>query len=101
MSLSDDQIRHIAKLVRLRLNEEDIPMYREQISSILAYVEKLQEVDTKNVSELARGAGQENVTREDKAEDSLPSDRERILKLFPGRQGDLLRVQAVFNERTE
>lgn len=101
MTLTNEDIFHIAKLVRLRIAEEDAGLYREQIGSILEYVAKLQTLDTAGVSELAYGGGVTNVFRDDVVAGCAPDVRERILAAFPRRSGDLLEVQAVFEGRTE
>ena len=59
------QIRHIAKLARLGLKDQDIEKFSKQLSDILRYVEKLNEVDTKNVEPTSQVTGLKNVTRED------------------------------------
>lgn len=64
-TLSKDQVRHIAKLARLRLSEEEVDKFSQELTSILGYVEMLQEVDTKDVPATAQVTGQENVFRAD------------------------------------
>ena len=50
MSLSHQEVEHIAKLARLELSEEQRELYREQLSAILDYISKLRELNTKDVS---------------------------------------------------
>ncbi|MFC1788168.1 Asp-tRNA(Asn)/Glu-tRNA(Gln) amidotransferase subunit GatC [Patescibacteria group bacterium] len=101
MKLTDEHIQHIAKLARLQISDQDLKMYRDQISSILEYVETLQELNTDNVDELAYGADQINVMRSDEVKSCEPEIKQRIIDEFPNREGDLLKVQAVFEDRTE
>ncbi|MFH1404520.1 MAG: Asp-tRNA(Asn)/Glu-tRNA(Gln) amidotransferase subunit GatC [Patescibacteria group bacterium] len=101
MALDKEEIQKIAKLARLRIEESEIDMYKEQISSILEYVEKLQELDTNEVPELAFASGDLNVFREDEAYACDSSTRDSIVDQFPQKQGDLLEVQAVFEDRNE
>lgn len=68
--LDKDQVKHIAKLSRLELNEEETALYSEQLSSVLQYVEQLSEVDTKDVEPTANVTGLSNVWREDEIEKS-------------------------------
>lgn len=63
--LDISQIEHIAKLSRLELSGEEKELYREQLSSVLDYVEQLSEVDTENVEPTANITGLENVLAED------------------------------------
>ncbi len=97
--LSTNEVKHIAALSRLRLSDEDVEKYRGQLEAILEYVDKLRELDTSGVPEVARGIEATNVFRDDLVELCDPDTRERILKAFPRRSGDLLQVQAVFGER--
>jgi aspartyl-tRNA(Asn)/glutamyl-tRNA(Gln) amidotransferase subunit C len=101
MAFTEKEIKHLAKLSRLKLSAEDVKTYKGQLASILKYVEKLQEVDTKGVPELAHGVGTTNTFREDVVEGCEADVQERIKKEFPRRQEDLLEVQAVFEGRTE
>ncbi len=64
-------VPHIAKLANLPLTEEETKKFETQLSSILHYVEKLKNIDTKSVKPTSQITGLENVTREDKAENSL------------------------------
>lgn len=64
-SLTPDQVRHIAKLARLRLSEEEVARYAEQLTSILGYVEMLGEVDTSSTEATAQVTGLTNSLRPD------------------------------------
>lgn len=101
MALTKQDVQHLADLARLELTEEEIDTYRGQLGSILEYVAKLQELDTEGVEPMAQGAGLENVLRDDEVAACDPEVRRRIIEAFPSREGDLLKVQAVFEERTE
>lgn len=65
MILSREEVDHVAKLARLRLSEKEKDKYSKELSSILGYVEKLQQVDTKNVEPTSQVTGLVNVMRED------------------------------------
>ena len=91
-------VKKIAKLSRLHLGEEEVESYREQLGSILEYVDQLQAVDTNGVPELQYAVAVENVFRAD--EPSVDDEeRRRAIDLFTSRKGDLLEVQAVFEEK--
>ena len=64
--LTVDQVRHIAKLARLGLTEEEIGKFAGQLDNILTYVAKLNEVDTSDVAATSQVTGLQNVLREDK-----------------------------------
>lgn len=97
MSLSTQDVEHIAKLSRLHLSPEEIETYKGQLDSILGYIEKLQEVDTTGVPELQHALQIENVFREDVVVACDSVVRDQTVANFSHRQGDLLEVQAVFN----
>lgn len=66
--LTKDEVKHIAKLARLNLTEDEIEKYAKQLSGILDYFEVLKEVDTEKVKPIAQITGLENVKRVDEVE---------------------------------
>jgi aspartyl-tRNA(Asn)/glutamyl-tRNA(Gln) amidotransferase subunit C len=53
MALTRKEVESIAFLARLKLNEAEIPVYQESLSSILDFVGQLDRADTKDVSPMA------------------------------------------------
>ena len=80
--LTPDQVRHIAKLARLRLTDDEVEKFTTELSSILGYIEQLSEVDTKGVEATENVTGQTNNFREDVIVTNLPS-REELLSTSP------------------
>lgn len=76
--ITPEQAKHIAKLARLGLKDEDVEKFSRQLSNIMEYVEKLNEVDVKDVQPTSQVTGLENVMRED--EEKRFSSREELLK---------------------
>lgn len=101
MSFADSDIQNLARLARLHLSPDEIAQYRDQLGSILDYVNKLRELDAEGVPELAHPAGLENVFRADAAEACQEDVRRSAIDSFPRKEGDLLEVQAVFTDRDE
>lgn len=64
-TLTSAQVLHIAKLARLNIDDKDVERFAKELSAILAYIEKLQEVDTKDVPATAQATGLASVFRED------------------------------------
>ena len=95
MSLSKDEVLHIAKLARLTLTDAELDKYAKQLSGILEYVEKLKEIDAKGVEPTAQVTGLYNVWREDAVIATDDETRRLIVKNFPEKDGDLLNVKAV------
>lgn len=101
MSLTNDELKRVAGLARLHVEESEMEGFRAKISAVLEYVAKLEELNTDGIPEIMNGAGELNAFREDEPEPSLPSDRAQLIAAFPRRQGDLLEVPAVFESRNE
>lgn len=74
MSISPEEVRHVATLARLALSDEEMEMFREQLGEILAYVDRLQEVDVEGVEPYVTAAGTDNVFRQDSVAPSLPRE---------------------------
>ena len=64
-TLTQEQVRHIAKLARLELSDAEVEKFAPQLTAILGYIDMLAEVDTKNVKAAAQPTGLTNVLRED------------------------------------
>lgn len=69
MSLTPAQVRHIAKLARIEIAEDELEKYAKELSAILDYIEKLKEVKTEGVEPAAQVTGLSNVLRPDVIED--------------------------------
>lgn len=96
MPLTSVEVQHLAQLCRIALADEEVPRYTEQLSSILSYVDQLQEVDVTGVDAVANITGLENIMRDDELRSAPPEERERILSQFPMREGELLKTRGVF-----
>lgn len=67
MSLTKEEVEHIAKLARLELTEAETERYREQLSDILDYAARLQALDTSQIPPTASVIARRSVLREDVA----------------------------------
>lgn len=72
MSLTLADVKKVAHLARLALTEEELAQYRQQLSEVLAYVERLNELDLDDVPPTAHAVARQNILREDMAQPSLP-----------------------------
>ena len=93
MSLTNDEVRHIASLARIALSEEEIDTLRVQLSDILSHFDALQKIDTESIDPSFHPVSFDNVMRDDESTDSLPLDA--VLKNAPRTEGDLFRIRAV------
>ena len=71
MSITIEQIHHIATLARLEISEEESTNYHAQLSAILDYFQSLQEIDTENVPPAAGGLDIQSVLRSDEIRPGL------------------------------
>lgn len=76
--LSNEEVKHIAKLARLKLTDNEVERLGKQISGVLEYVNILAEVDTDGVPETSQVTGLKNVMQEDVVSKS-PASREELL----------------------
>src|SRR4051812_31368946 len=74
MQLTKDQVRKVAKLANLPISEEEEGVYAEQLSAVLDYIGKLNEVDTEGVEPTYNVTGLSSVMREDKEGESLSQE---------------------------
>jgi aspartyl-tRNA(Asn)/glutamyl-tRNA(Gln) amidotransferase subunit C len=94
--LTADEVRHVAELAKLRLTESEVAQFAGQLSAILEYAERLQEVDTSSVPPTPYVLPLVNVMREDVPEPSLRN--EEALANAPDSEDGFFRVRAVFEE---
>jgi aspartyl-tRNA(Asn)/glutamyl-tRNA(Gln) amidotransferase subunit C len=93
MKISRDQVAHVAKLARLTLTSGEIERFTEQLSNILSYMEKLNQLDTSRVEPTSHVLPLSNVFREDRVRASL--DPDRALENAPDREGPFFRVPKI------
>lgn len=94
--LSIADVEHIAKLSRLELSEAEKEKFAGQLSGVLAYVEELNEVDTKGVEVTAQVTGLTNIAEEDIRKNCEISSAE-IAANAPGFQDGSIVVPGVFD----
>lgn len=79
--ISEEEVKHIAKLARLSLTEKEIKTFSVQLSDVFEYVELLNSVDTNGVEETSQVTGLQNVTEKD--EITKKCDGEDLLLCSP------------------
>ncbi len=93
--LSADDVRAIADLARLELSDEDVALYQRQLSAILDYFQKLEELDTSHIDPTSSVLPLTNVMRPDRAGPALSVDE--ALANAPDSDGEQFRVRAVLD----
>lgn len=94
MALTLDEVRKVALLARLRLSDDELTVMQQQLSSILDYMEMLQEVDVTDVPTTAQVTDVVNVVRPDEVRPSLPV--EAVLENAPQHAEGYFKVKPVF-----
>ena len=91
-----EQVRKVAKLARLDLSESEVEEFSGQLSAILKYVEKMNELDTEKVQPLAHCLDVSNVLRADVAGESLGV--EKTLANAPQRDKEFFKVPKILDD---
>lgn len=85
-------IRKLARLCRLRLNDDEVTRYQTELSAILSYVEQLQSVDVQGLQATSQVTGLTNVVRADVSIEYGVSAKE-LLKNAPATQDSQFKVK--------
>lgn len=72
MKITPQEVDHVARLARLALSNEERETFTRQLSDILTYVDKLNELDTSEVAPTSHVIPMQNVFRPDASGESLP-----------------------------
>ena len=96
--IDEAQVKKVAKLSRLELTEAEVEEFTEQLSAILDYVEKMNQLDTGNIEPLAHCLPINNVFREDCAKESLGT--EKVLANAPDRDESFFKVPKILDDNS-
>jgi aspartyl-tRNA(Asn)/glutamyl-tRNA(Gln) amidotransferase subunit C len=93
MSLSNEEVRRIARLARIELSADETETTREQLNGIFAFIEQLQSVDTSGVEPMSHAVDVTQRLREDRVTET---DRlEAFQKVAPEAESGLYLVPKV------
>lgn len=95
--LTRDEVRQIAVLSRLEFSDDEADRFADQLTSILDYVEKLNELDVDGVEPSAHALTIRNVMREDETRPSL--DRDAALNCAAESEAGCFRVPPIIQEQ--
>jgi len=93
MKITRQQVENVAVLARLELSDAETEMFTGQMDAILAYVDKLNELDTTGIVPTSHAVPMENAFRPDEVRPSIGT--ENALGNAPGRVEDFFRVPKV------
>ena len=93
MTISIQEVEHIARLARLELTEEEKKRFQVELGKIIEYFDQLKKLDTSNVSPMTHAVPIENVLREDESKSCLSV--EEVLKNAPEKKESYFQVPKV------
>ena len=93
MSVSKEDVKHIAKLSKLNLTEEELEKYTNELSSIVDFANELSNINVDGIKPTAHILDIKNVFRKDEVQPSY--DREEILKNAPSKDAGCVSVPKV------
>lgn len=77
--ISKKDVKHVAKLAKLKLADDEISKFSQQLSEIISYVEELDKVDTSKTEPTSQTTGLENISRQDnKNSETVLSQKEAL-----------------------
>ena len=91
--ITEEQVKKVAELARLKLDNKQIKRQAEQIEKILDYINQLEKIDTRDVPCTTRAIEVINVLRSD--ENRKFEERDDILNLAPSREDDFFKVPKI------
>ena len=97
MAVTKKDVEKIAELAQLKFSEQELESFTHQMNEILAYMDKLNELDTENVEPLSHPVEQTNVFREDELKPSITT--EDALKNAPAKDEHYFKVPKVIGDK--
>ena len=94
--ISDETIRHVARLARIEVSGERVPALARELATILSYFDKLNELDTSGVEPLTRAVDLHSVLADDEPRPCLTT--EEALAAAPDRDGSFFKVPKVLGD---
>lgn len=93
MKISDDEIKKLAHLSRLELNEEAVAKMSEDMEKVLGFVEKINELELRDIEPLTHLTEEVNILRKDEVKQEIT--HEEALKNAPDANTDYFKVPKV------
>ena len=94
--ITNEEVKKVAHLARLELNEDEINNHAQQLEKILEYIKQLEIIDTDNVPCTTRAIEVTNIFRKDVKKNS--DCTEELLELGPSREDQYFKVPKIINE---
>jgi len=95
-NITIDEVKHIAKLSKLDIPDDQLDYYASEINKILDYFKIISEVDTSNVEPLTHITGEYNVVREDIVDECI--ENKKFIDNCPESFGQYIKVPKVLDK---
>ncbi len=95
MQITDEEVLHIAKLARLKLEDNEIQNYKKNLQEILDFADTINHVNTDNIGETIGINENYNVFRKDEVHQE--SNSEELLQNAPSQDEGMFRIPKVIN----
>lgn len=94
--ISLKQTKHIANLARIKFGQSELKELQNELSSILGYVNKLKEVDIKEIKPSSHSVLVKNVFRSDKSQQGTGQIKKDLINLAPAQDKGFIKTKSVF-----
>lgn len=95
MAISEEQVKHVAKLAKLSFSDDELHEFTSQLGKIIDMVETLEKVDTEGVPFTSNVAETINVMREDIAAEGW--NRQELMRNVPESEDGFIKVPAIID----
>lgn len=96
--LTDKEVDHIAKLARIKISDKEKETFQGELSRILDYIDKLNEVNTDSIKPLAQITGLTNSVRKDEHQGEA-GDKNLLISQAPEKENNLFKVKAILEKK--
>ena len=93
--LTKDEVKNIASLARIGIEDKEIEDYQKNLSEILDYFKELEGLDTNSIEPIGHITGRSDVSRKDERGEVARKEREDILNNAPERKDNYVKVKSV------
>lgn len=100
--LTDKEVNHIAGLARIKISEKEEKGLKKDLSSILEYIDKLNEVDTTEIEPLYQTTGLVDSFRSDEPRGEFKMDEdlnEKLVGQAPHKEGRFVKVKSILSHK--
>lgn len=96
MEITNEMIDKLANLSKLQFEDEQKEEIRQDLSKIIAFVDKIEELDTEGVEPLVHLSKEINILREDEVEETI--SQAQALKNAPSKDSDYFKISTVLSK---